>query len=174
MYRFAAHAVFWVAVLALGCTMLLSAFDARESGGEARLAALKAPRPDNQDGFGFGETVIERGPAGQFHLDAFVNGEPTEFLIDTGSDIVALTMTDAERIGVDVAPEDLRPIMRTASGTGNGARIKLDRLELGNEEFRDIGAVVVEGLEVNLLGQSVLRRLGKVELRGDRMIIEHR
>ena len=38
-------------------------------------------------------------------------------------------------------------------------------------EVRNVDAVVVEGLPTNLLGQSVLRRLGKVELSGDRMVI---
>jgi len=125
-------------------------------------------------GFTGEETVIERDRSGQFHLQARVNGEETRFLIDTGADVVALTTADAERIGVNVMSEDFRPIVRTASGTGNGARVQLDRLELGDEEFHDVGAVVVEGLEVNLLGQSVLRRLGKVELQDDRMVIEHR
>lgn len=124
-------------------------------------------------GFG-GETVIERDASGQFQLQARVNGEDTRFIVDTGADIVALTPAEAERLGIDVVADDFAPILQTASGVGRGARIKLDRLELGDEEFRDVGAVVVEGLGVNLLGQSVLRRLGRVELQGDRMVIEHR
>jgi predicted aspartyl protease len=35
-----------------------------------------------------------------------------------------------------------------------------------------VSAVVIRGLPVNLLGQSVLRRLGSVQLSGDRMVIQ--
>jgi aspartyl protease family protein len=126
-----------------------------------------------RSGFSGDETVIERDGSGQFHLQARVNGEDTEFLVDTGADIVALTVADAERLGLDVAPDDFQPIMQTASGVGYAAKVELDRLGLGIEEFHNVDAVVVQGLSVNLLGQSVLRRLGKVELQGDRMIIQH-
>lgn len=125
-------------------------------------------------GFSGDRTVIERDSSGQFHIQARVNGEDTEFLVDTGADIVALTVEDAERLGIRVAADDFRPIMQTASGEGNAAVVRIDRLELGDDEFRDVDAVVAEGLPVNLLGQSVLRRFGKVELQGDRMVIEHR
>jgi aspartyl protease family protein len=52
--------------------------------------------------------------------------------------------------------------------------VNIDRLELDGEEFANVHAVVVEGLQENLLGQSVLRRLGNVQLSGDRMIIRSR
>ncbi len=137
------------------------------------------PRPPSAaaaepSGFAAAETVLERDSSGQFLLEARVNGEEAQFIVDTGADIVALAPAEAERLGIDVAADDYQPILRTASGVGKGAPVRLDRFELGEEELRDVGAVVVEGLGVNLLGQSVLRRLGRVELQGDRMVIEHR
>lgn len=124
-------------------------------------------------GFSGEETIIERDATGQFHIDAQVNGEDVRFLVDTGADVVALTEPQAERLGLDIGADDFQPIMQTASGVGYAARVRLDRLGLGDEEFGDVDAVVVRDLGVNLLGQSVLRRLGKVELQGDRMVIEH-
>lgn len=135
--------------------------------------ALQSARP-TAGSFGGEGAVIARDGSGQFHLTAQVNGESAEFLVDTGADVVALTVSEAERLGLAVGPDDFRPVMRTASGTGNGAPVRLDSMVLGDEEFRDVDAVVVEGLGVNLLGQSVLRRLGSVELQGDRMVIRHR
>lgn len=134
--------------------------------------AVTAPRA--QGSFAAEETVIARGQAGQFHLPAQVNGKDMEFLIDTGADLVALTVEEADRLRLDLDPGDFQPIVQTASGPGKAARVRLDRIELGGEELRGVDAVVVEGLQVNLLGQSALRRLGKVELRGDRMVIAHR
>lgn len=149
----------------------------RGGGGEEpeRLAlVLDSKNRPADNGFAGDETIIERGAGGQFHLRGRINGQDTEFLVDTGADVVALTVADAERLGIEVAEEDFRPIIRTASGVGKAASVRIDRLELGDDEFADVEALVAEGLEVNLLGQSVLRRLGKVELRGDRMVIEHR
>lgn len=118
-----------------------------------------------------GDTELQRGASGQFHLTARVNGDDTEFLVDTGADIVALTVGDAQRLGIAVDPNTFQPLMRTASGTGRGTLVELRSIEVAGHEFRNVTAVVMEGLEVNLLGQSVLRRFGSVELTGDRMII---
>jgi aspartyl protease family protein len=62
--------------------------------------------------------------------------------------------------------------MRTASGTGYGALVRIDRLEVAGRELHDVPAVVMQGLTTNLLGQSALKQLGKVELQGDRMVIK--
>lgn len=118
--------------------------------------------------------VLRRDSGGQFHLSAQVNGQDTRFLVDTGADVVALTVEDADALGLGVDPASFEPIMRTASGTGYGARITLDTLALGEAEFQNVPAVVVQGLHVNLLGQNVLRELGRVELSGDRMVIRQR
>ncbi len=115
--------------------------------------------------------VLERDGSGQFHLDAGVNGQSTQFLVDTGADLVSLTPEDAERLGVPVDPNGFRPILRTASGRGLGERVKIGRLTIGGRSLFDVDAVVAQGLGVNLLGQSVLRRLGKIELSGDVMRI---
>lgn len=117
-----------------------------------------------------GGTELQRDGSGQFHLTARVNGDDAEFLVDTGADVVALTVADAQRLGIPVDPASFQPLMRTASGTGRGALVELRSIEVAGHEFRNVTAVVMEGLQVNLLGQSVLRRFGSVELSGDRMI----
>lgn len=116
---------------------------------------------------------IPRDSSGQFNLRARVNGTEERFLIDTGADVVALTVETAEAAGLPVDPSQFQAIMQTASGEGMGARYKVDDFEVAGRHFRDLEVVVMEGLETNLLGQSVLRKFGKVELRGDRMVISH-
>ena len=64
--------------------------------------------------------------------------------------------------------------MQTASGVGYGAPVTLDEIEVAGMTLRNVDAVVVQGLSVNLLGQSVLRKLGGVELKGDSMVIRSR
>ena len=119
------------------------------------------------------QTEIARDETGQFRLTAQVNGQDARFLVDTGADMVALTVEDAKNLGVDFNPDSFEPIGRSASGVARGAVVQLDRFQLGDAEFRNVEAIVLEGLETNLLGQSLLRRLGKVEMRGDRMVIRH-
>ena len=141
-----------------------------EMNGKSGVHALAARSGHSDDGE---ETRIARDESGQFRLTAQVNGQDARFLVDTGADMVALTVEDAKSLGIDVDPNSFEPIGRSASGVAKGAVVQIDRFQLGDEEFRDVDAIVLEGLGTNLLGQSMLRRLGKVEMHGDRMVIRH-
>jgi aspartyl protease family protein len=141
-----------------------------EADSKPAIRAMKASTNPPESG---DETEIARDPSGQFHLRARVNGQDARFLIDTGADVVALTVEQARGLGLDFNPDAFEPIGRSASGQARGVRVHLDRFQLGDDEFHNVDAVILEGLETNLLGQSLLRRLGKVELRGDRMVIRH-
>ncbi|MEO0031535.1 MAG: hypothetical protein RIS94_1293 [Pseudomonadota bacterium] len=115
--------------------------------------------------------VIPRDGSGQFHVDADLGGTAVSFLVDTGADLVALSMDDAQRLGIAPDPGAFAPILRTASGMGYGAPVRIERLTVADHELEDVDAVVVRGLPVSLLGQSALRRLGRVTLEGDRLLI---
>ncbi len=114
---------------------------------------------------------LVRDASGRFHIDAEINGEDTRFLLDTGADIVALTLDDAERLGVQVDTDNLQPVAQTASGVGYGAAVRIDRITIAGQEFRDVDALVIEGLPVNLLGRSLIARLGTLVMQGERMVI---
>jgi aspartyl protease family protein len=116
-------------------------------------------------------TVAMRGAGGTFHVAGAVNGRSLDMLVDTGADLVAIPADQAPGLGVAVQPDQFRPVLRTASGTANGAVTRVDSLVVGQRELRDVDAVVVEGLDRVLLGQSALRRLGNVTIAGDRMEI---
>lgn len=149
-----------------------------EAAGPERSARPEHPSPWSKDapapkrGDGPAEMVeIVRDAQGQFHLDVDVGGEPVRFLVDTGADVVALTEEDADRLGLKPDPSEYRPMLQTASGTGMAAPVEIDRLTIGGREVTGVAAVVVPELPVSLLGQSALRRLGSVTLKGDRLII---
>jgi len=118
-----------------------------------------------------GGTTIDRDPDGQFHLMADIDGHPVRFLVDTGSDGIALSEADAASVGITVDPSAFSPVARTASGTGLGAHVQLGHVEIAGQDLAGVDAVVLRGLGVSLLGQSVLRRIGSVSLAGDRMTI---
>ncbi len=118
-----------------------------------------------------GETSIERGPGGHFYTDASVNGSSIPFVVDTGATTVALTVESARAAGLYVDPSSFTVVGSGASGATRGKLVTLDRIEVAGRTVENVDAVVLEGLEVNLLGQSVLTRLGSVEMRGDKMVL---
>jgi len=115
--------------------------------------------------------VLTRDSSRQFHVDLMVNGHSTRFLVDTGADMVALTPETAQSLGLNVSAGDYQPILRTASGTGMGAPVQLDSVELLGRRMDHQRAVVAQGLTENLLGQSVLRQAVRLELNGDTMVL---
>jgi aspartyl protease family protein len=139
--------------------------------GNAAAARTGAASSGADNGFAAEGVVLARDASGQFHVEARVNGTSIRFLVDTGADSVALTENDARAAGLTFDPDAFQPILRTASGEGWGTLLQVERIELGEVELRHVGVVVVRDLDVSLLGQSVLARMGKVEMQGDRMLI---
>lgn len=116
--------------------------------------------------------LLRRDDSGQFHLNASVNGGDVRFLVDTGADMIALTEDTAEELGITVG--EMQPIMQTASGVGYAAPVTLDEVVVAGVTLTNVDAVVAQGLSTNLLGQSVLGKLGSVSLQGDQMVIRPR
>ncbi len=117
-------------------------------------------------------TVLDRAPDGHFYADALVDSQQVHFLVDTGATIVALTGDDARAAGLDWTDADLVRIGRGASGDVYGVPVRIDHLELGDFTANDVEAAIVpEGLDVSLLGQSFLAHLGQVKIDGSRMVL---
>jgi aspartyl protease family protein len=112
---------------------------------------------------------LVRAPDGHFYAEAQVNGARIRFLVDTGASIVALTPQDAQRAGIALPSE--RATARGVGGDVEVIPVTIDRLAIGTIEARDVRAAVAEELEVSLLGQSYLSRVGRVEISGDRMVL---
>ena len=158
------------ALSAVGMMCLVAAFFAPTSDlAKPAIAAVAKPVAEPES-----EALLLRDGSGQFHLTAKVNGNEVEFLVDTGADVVALTEEEAQQLGLGLSPRDFAPMMQTASGVANGAAVRLNELEVAGVLLHDVDAVVVQGLTSNLLGQSVLRQLGGIELKGDKMVINPR
>jgi aspartyl protease family protein len=119
-----------------------------------------------------GQSVdLPRAPDGHFYADALVNGQPVAMLVDTGASTVALTITDAQRLGLAVDPAAFQVVGSGASGPVRGAPVQLDTVALGPFSDGPVRAVVVEGLDRSLLGQSWLGRLDQVRIEADTMTL---
>lgn len=141
-------------------------------GEEHGAAAEVAGTPQVAVTSGYGaELELDRDPSGHFRTEAAVNGQTLPFVVDTGADIVALTIDDARRIGIYVDPTSFTVIAEGASGPVRGKEIILDRVEIAGRRIENVRGAVLEGLGRNLLGQSVLTKLGEVEMKGDKMVL---
>jgi aspartyl protease family protein len=117
------------------------------------------------------EITLNRRADGHFYIDGLVNGTEAHFLIDTGASHVALTMDDAKRLGIDVSPDEMDYVAEGAGGPVRGAVVTLDRVSIGGRVVTNARAMVLDGLSVSLLGQSVLTQLGTLEMNDRQMII---
>lgn len=118
-----------------------------------------------------GETRLTREANGHFYAAAQVNGQPIRLVVDTGASTVALTQEDARRAGINVDPSRFEVIGTGASGPVRGHPISIARIAVDGREVRDLDGVVLEGLEVSLLGQTYLSRLEEVRMAGEEMIL---
>ena len=139
----------------------------------ATVATREAPaRPAAQSAPAWaGETRLRRGDSGHFFATVLVNGQPVEFVVDTGATTVALTEEDARRIGIQFSPSDYEVIGTGASGPVRGQVVPIESVSLDGKEVRTLRGAVLEGLDVSLLGQAYLSRIGSVTMSGEEMVL---
>ena len=114
-----------------------------------------------------GEVVLKRNRAGHFVASGTINGEPVQFLLDTGATQIAIPMALAKRLDLKLG---MAVPLQTAAGPGRGYITRLESVRFATIELKDISAIVSEGLHADLvlLGMNVLRRLEIVQ-RGDEL-----
>ena len=163
--------VFFVAATAISLALVgrdiaLEPEDRRPARAEQPPAPPAAPQQTA------GATSFSKAPDGHFWAEASVNGARVRFLVDTGASIVALTPSDAQRVGLNPRALAFDATIRTAGGPVPAARIALERISVGGLEERDIDAVVLtSGLDHSLLGMSFLERFSRVEATRDTLIL---
>jgi aspartyl protease family protein len=117
-----------------------------------------------------GRTVLKRARDGHFYTVGMAQGRQVNFLIDTGASMVALTGSDALSLGIQWSPDELQMVGRGANGDIQGKPVMLDSLQIGDIRVENIRAVVIPtGLDVSLLGQSFLSKIGNVNINQDQM-----
>ena len=132
----------------------------------------QSPAPAREAATQGQETLLTRRSDGHFYVDAEVNGELVNFVIDTGATDVVLPVGTARRLGIPFSISEFTVIGRGASGPVRGKVIKLDRVSVDGKEVRNIDAAIAEGLDQPLLGQAYLSRISSVEMSKDRMRLQ--
>ena len=111
--------------------------------------------------------VFRVGDDGHFWVRAVVDGVTMDFLVDTGASDVALTRSDARRLGFDLDALAYIQPYTTANGVVYGAPVILGEVVVGPIRLTDVAASVNQAPMggPSLLGMSFLGRLGAYEVR---------
>ena len=120
-----------------------------------------------------GRISLPADGGGHFMGSGSINGRPVQFLVDTGASTVALSVADAERIGLAFR-EGPSVRIGTANGQAQGWRVKLASVRIGDVEVYDVDAIVTpQGMPFVLLGNSYLNRF-QMRRDNDQMVLERR
>ncbi|MCK1794058.1 retropepsin-like aspartic protease family protein [Pseudomonas violetae] len=124
---------------------------------------------DSEQGEGFIEVKLASNRQGHFVASGQINGQPVNFMLDTGATDVSVPAEVAKRLKLE---EGFGVTLSTANGLSKGYRTRIDRLQVGDIVLRDVRALVAPGLEGDqvLLGMSALNKLEFTQ-RGGTMLL---
>jgi aspartyl protease family protein len=171
-----------VAAALLGSFSLLERLSAPVSVVAAPVSVAQAPtsltaeggpsEPPRRESSGYREALLEADQRGQYSGEALINGLPVPMLVDTGASDVFVSAATARRLGLAPSGGRKRAI-QTANGQSLATPAVLRRVSLGGLYMNDVEALVLapEAGEVNLLGESFLKRLVSVEQRNGTLIL---
>jgi aspartyl protease family protein len=119
---------------------------------------------------GVQEIVLKRNRFGHYVTSGTVNGDPVEFLLDTGASDVAIPADLADRLGLK---RGLPVQYQTANGTITAYRTTIDSVAIGPMVVRNVPASINPGMHDMdiLLGMSVLKHVEFTQ-RGDTLILK--
>ncbi|HEB91904.1 MAG TPA: TIGR02281 family clan AA aspartic protease [Gammaproteobacteria bacterium] len=117
--------------------------------------------------------TIAPDPRGMYLTPGAINGQPVQFLVDTGATTVAMNAIEARRLGVDYLLRGRPVAVDTASGRSQAWFVELNEVSVGGIKAHNVGAVVLEGgfPQQVLLGMSFL---GPLQIQRHGMLLELR
>lgn len=119
------------------------------------------------------ETRVQLAPDGHYWLKAKINGEPANFLVDTGATLTAVSAQTAARVGLEPRRDRMPVMMTTANGTIRVGTATIDELRFGNVAARGLDAVIAPNLgETNVIGMNLLSRLAGWRVENGELILE--
>lgn len=116
---------------------------------------------------------IAADPRGHFTADFRLNGRSVDAMVDTGATLVAINLSTARRIGIQLAPADFKHTVKTANGKTRAASATIERLQIGRILVENVDAVVLEdhALDGTLIGVSFLKRLAKYQVEDGALLL---
>lgn len=111
--------------------------------------------------------TLRMNELGQYVTPGSINGQGVSFQLDTGANVVALSQTEADRLGLDYLEAE-QAVADTAQGRVNIWRLSLNKVKIGELELSNVQGAIVEGRYPTyiLLGMSFLSRVKMQEDQG--------
>ncbi len=121
-----------------------------------------------------GSVSLRRSEDGHYHATAQVNGQDVRLMVDTGASLVVLSYDDAVRVGIDASALSYRFPVNTANGLTMTARVRLNRVQIGDVVMDGVTASVAKPgkMDGSLLGLSFLDRLSGYRFEKDLLVLE--
>ena len=114
------------------------------------------------------QIVLSAGVGGHFTTGGSINGQATQFLVDTGATSISISQIEAERMGLRYR-DGSRLMTQTANGVVPAYQVQLANVRVGEVEVRNVEAIVIPGqMSHVLLGNSYLTRF---QMRRDNEIL---
>ncbi len=137
---------------------------------------LNMGQPHSSSGANSGggdRVVLSADERGHFFTEGKINGQFARMMVDTGASSVALSIRDAQRMGIDYRKG--KPMrVQTAGGAQSGYSVLLDSVTIGEITLYQVDAMIIgDGLPIILLGMSFLNRTNMVR-EGQTMTIVRR
>ena len=111
-------------------------------------------------------------------VDCTINGLPLNFVFDTGASDVTISQTEANFMFKNgyLSPRDVVGKQRYQTADGNisiGTTFIINHINFGGLELTGVHASVVNNQQAPLLlGQTILKRLGKIEIDNERRVLK--
>ena len=107
---------------------------------------------------GGSKIVLTAGGGGHFVTQGTINGRSVSFLVDTGATHIAMSESEAQRIGLDYK-KGQRGLVNTANGQVAAYRVALNAVRIGDVTVYNVDATVLPlGMDQVRLGNSFLSR----------------
>lgn len=122
-----------------------------------------------------GQLVIARHKNGHFYLNAYgKNNQKIHFLVDTGASDIALTKSDAKKLGFDLSKLRYTKQYSTANGISAAAPVRIPQLTIGKKTFYNVEGNVTSGeLDISLLGMSLIEDFKDFKITQDLLILSY-
>ncbi len=110
---------------------------------------------------------------GMYLTSGSINGQPINFMVDTGASLVVMNSSTANKLGIDYRYIGNKSWASTASGMVETYNLKLKTVQVGDIRLLNIQGSVIEGDSPTtvLLGNSFLNRL-EMTRKGGMMLLK--
>lgn len=166
MGQFARHSVIWLLILLIVVTGYSYKHELLNNRIVSSLLPHRAIIDKN------GTMLFRAAQDGHFYIEAEINGQKIQFMVDTGASDISISPRDAARIGLNPEKLAYTKAYHTANGIVKAAPVILGTITVGMVTLEHMPASVNSAeMDKSLLGMSFFKKLRGFSVQGDTLTI---